>query len=136
MPSIFSRILAGQIPAQMIHRDCHWAVLLDIAPVSPGHLLLVPVQEAQLLHQLDADTLAGLGPLTARASAALRRASGCDAVSIILRDGAAAGQEVPHVHVHLIARRQGERRAHDFRGRRGSAAELDAWASRMRAAWA
>ncbi len=108
MPSIFSRILAGDIPGAFVHRDALWAVMLDINPVAPGHLLLVPIHEAALLPELPAATLAALGALLARADRCLRAATGCAAVSVLLRDGPEAGQEVPHVHLHLIPRAAGD----------------------------
>ena len=57
MASIFSRILAGQIPGEFAFRGEHWVGLLDLHPVSPGHLLLIPVQEAARWHELPSAAL-------------------------------------------------------------------------------
>lgn len=108
MPTLFTRIINGEIPGAFVFRDEHWVGFLDLFPVQPGHLLLVPRCEAALLEQLPAPVLATLGPVTARATACLTKALGCDAVSVLLRNGAAAGQEIPHVHVHCVPRRQGD----------------------------
>lgn len=115
MASIFSRIIAGQIPGAFAFRAEHWVGLLDLHPVCPGHLLLIPVHEAARWHELPAATLDSYGTVQARASRMLYRELGCAALSILLRDGPAAGQEVPHVHVHLIPRREGDA-PHAFAG--------------------
>lgn len=115
MSSLFSRIASGEVPASFIFRDDHWFGILDLFPVQPGHLLLIPVHEAGLVQDLPAETLAEMGPVIGRACTALRAGLGCDAVSVLVRDGAAAGQEVPHVHVHCIPRYHGDD-AHDFGG--------------------
>lgn len=140
MASIFTRIIAGEIPGAFVHHGPAWVGLLDRFPVAPGHLLLIPRRECPLLANLDADSLAALGPTVAAGTACLTKALGCDAVSVLVRDGAAAGQEVPHVHVHLIPRTQGDR-YHDFAG--GSYgtddaainAAMAAMAERLSAAW-
>lgn len=108
MASIFSRIIAGDMPGHVVFREERWVALLDLFPVEPGHLLLVPVHEAELLAGLPPDALADLGPVVARATACLRAALECHAVSVLVRDGEAAGQEIPHVHVHCIPRYAGD----------------------------
>ncbi len=137
MSSIFSRIIAGDIPGCFVFQDPLWVGLLDLYPVSPGHLLLIPRHEVPRLAQLDGDSLAALGPLLARGHRCLYQALGCDAVATILRDGPAAGQEIAHVHVHLVPRHNGDD-AHDFRsGSYGSDPEaaMTAMAERLRQAW-
>ena len=113
MTSIFSRIIAGDIPGCFVFQDPRWIGLLDLYPVSPGHLLVIPRQEAPRLAELDGPSLSAMGPTLARAHRCLYQTLGCDAVAMILRDGPAAGQEVPHVHFHLVPRRAGDN-PHDF----------------------
>ena len=108
MSTIFSQIVAGEIPAHFVFRAQRWVGFLDRFPISPGHLLLVPTTEVALVHQLPAETLADLGPLIKQGTACLYQALDCDAVSVLIRDGHAAGQEIAHVHVHLIPRRTGD----------------------------
>lgn len=117
MASIFTQIIDGAIPGAFIMKQERWVAFLDINPVSPGHILLVPRHEVALLSELDGATLAETGAWLARLDGALRGVTDCDAVSILLRDGPAAGQEVPHVHWHLIPRYQGDE-AHQFAGGR------------------
>jgi len=111
---IFCDILAGLAPANFIHRDDLCAAFMDIRPVNPGHVLVVPRAHAALLTELDEVTVGRMLQVAQRVDVALR-ASGikCEAVNLIISDGAAAGQEVPHVHLHIIPRFHGD--GHHFR---------------------
>ena len=107
MSSIFSRIIAGDIPGSFVAQEANWVALLDRFPAVPGHLLLIPRYEAPLLADLPTEVASDMGSLIGRGTTCLYQALNCDAVSVLVRDGAAAGQEVPHVHIHLIPRYQG-----------------------------
>lgn len=115
MASIFTRIITGDIPGAFIFQHERWVAFLDINPVNPGHALLVPRQEVALLGDLDGASLAESAAYLARIDRAIRAVTGCDALSILLRDGPAAGQEVPHLHWHLVPRHNGDR-PHHFAG--------------------
>lgn len=108
MPSLFSKIIAGQIPAQFVFQDAAFVAFLDIAPANPGHCLLVPRAEAQYLADLPAATLAALGPALTRLIAAVKTATGCPAVNVLINDGPEANQAVPHAHIHVIPRWSGD----------------------------
>ncbi len=110
MASLFSRIIAGDVPGEFIFKDALWASFLDIHPTSFGHALLVPRQEAPYLANLAPDVLAALGGYCARLSLAVKRATGATAVNLVLNDGPEAGQVVPHVHLHVIPRTAGDGR--------------------------
>jgi histidine triad (HIT) family protein len=135
MPSLFSRIIVGDIPAQFVFKDAQWVAFLDIKPTNPGHALLVPRVEAQHLAELPEDVLAGLGPYLARLTATVKRASGAPAVNVVVNDGPAAGQEVPHAHIHVIPRHDGDgRRPFSVHLQYGEG-ELAQWGEKLRAAW-
>lgn len=135
MPSIFSKIIAGQIPGQFVFRDELWVAILDIRPVAPGHALLIPLAEAQHLAELPAPTLAALGDRLARLTAAVRAATGAPAVNVVVNDGPAAGQEVPHAHVHVIPRFADDGKRLAWTATPYADGELAAWAAKVRAAW-
>ncbi|MDA3963655.1 MAG: HIT family protein [Planctomycetota bacterium] len=139
MASLFSKIHQGEIPASTVFTQERWFGILDLFPVSPGHLLIIPTHEAALIHELPDDTLAELGAVIARGTACLRQALNCDAVSVLLRDGTAAGQEIPHVHWHLVPRFDGDQAHHFGGGSYGSDTErqaaMDAMVTRLQAAW-
>jgi len=138
MASLFTQIIQGEIASSFVFKDERWVGILDISPVAPGHMLLIPVDEQPLLQDLPADTLQELGGYLAHATRTLRQAMGCDAVSVLLRDGAAAGQELAHVHVHCIPRWHGDD-PHAFVGEHGDGKQLrssfEEVHEKLRAAW-
>ena len=105
MPTtIFERILAGELPASFVFRDDTYAAFMDISPMRPGHVLVIPQQPVATLDQLDLDVRAGLWELARRIAAAQRQALGSKAQHLLVNDGKAASQTVPHVHIHVIPR--------------------------------
>ena len=133
---IFCRIVAGDAPASVVHRDERCVAFMDIRPVNPGHLLVVPTRHAAHLVDTDAETVAHLTRVAHRLAAAIR-ASGlrCEGVNLHLADGAAAGQDVFHVHLHVIPRWKGDGFGLRFAPGYGvrPRAELDAAADAVRA---
>jgi histidine triad (HIT) family protein len=106
---IFCRILAGDAPGSFVYRDEQCAAFMDVQPVNPGHLLVVPTRHAASLAELDAPTAGRLMEVAQRLVAALR-ASGlrCEGVNLLLADGKAAMQEVFHAHLHVFPRFVGD----------------------------
>lgn len=140
MSSVFSRIIAGSIPGVFVVRDPRWVAFLDIQPVCPGHVLLVPVQESPLLSGLSGSSLAEMGLYLERLNSCVRQVLNCPATTLILRDGAQAGQEVPHLHWHIIPRWD-RAQCHSFRPGRYAADEaahrqgLQDMGARLASAW-
>lgn len=108
MPSLFTRIIQGTIPAQIVFSDTHFIAFMDIAPANPGHCLLVPRHETQYLADLPPDVLAALGPALTRLIRAVKAASKAPAVNVLVNDGPEANQAIPHAHVHVIPRFAGD----------------------------
>lgn len=97
MPSLFTRIVDGEIPAQRVYEDSEHLAFLDIAPIQPGHTLVIPKQEVAQLFDLEPEAYAALWRVVRKVEAALRAATGCKRVVVMV-----VGYEVPHAHVHLI----------------------------------
>jgi len=97
MASIFSRIVAGEIPSYKIAEDDHYYAFLDINPVAPGHTLVIPKHEEDYIFDLSDDELAGLMVFAKRVAAAIKAAIPCVKVGVTV-----LGLEVPHAHVHLV----------------------------------
>lgn len=106
---VFCSVLSGKAPATFVYRDELCAAFMDIRPVTRGHVVVVPVTHAPTLGELDAEIAAHLMRV-AQAVATAQRKSGlrCEAVTLLLTDGAAAGQEVFHTHVHVFPRYRGD----------------------------
>jgi diadenosine tetraphosphate (Ap4A) HIT family hydrolase len=134
---IFCRIVAGEAAASFVHEDDAVVAFLDTVPVNAGHTLVVPRRHAVHLADMLPDEAAPMWE-TARRVAEGLRASGlrCDGVNFHLADGAAAGQEVMHVHLHVIPRWRndgaGMRRPAGY-GTRPPREELDVIAKAIRA---
>ena len=97
MPSIFTRIINGEIPSYTIAEDAYSYAFLDINPNAIGHTLCVPKQEVDKLFDLDEETYLYLMEFAKRIAGALQQAVPCKRVGM-----AVVGLEVPHAHVHLI----------------------------------
>ncbi len=97
MASIFSRIIAGEIPSYKIAEDENYYAFLDINPVAVGHTLVIPKREEDYIFDLNDEELAGLMVFAKRVAAAIKEAIPCVKVGV-----AVLGLEVPHAHVHLI----------------------------------
>ena len=95
--TIFSRIIAGEIPSYKCAEDERFYAYLDINPVAKGHTLVVPKQEVDYLFDLDDDTLAAMTLFAKRVAKAIRQAFPCRKVGM-----AVLGLEVNHAHIHLI----------------------------------
>lgn len=105
--SIFSKIIRGEVPSHKIYEDDHVIAILDIAPLSEGHALVIPKEPAETIDQLSDEFSAAVGKVLPRIVRALKKITGADAVNILQNNGADAGQAVPHVHFHVIPRFKG-----------------------------
>jgi len=97
MPSIFSKIIAGEIPCYKIAENEDYIAFLDVFPLKKGHTLVVPKKEVDYLFDLDTETYAGLMSFTKDVAAALQKAVPCNRIGVCV-----IGLEVPHAHIHLI----------------------------------
>jgi histidine triad (HIT) family protein len=106
--SVFTKIIRREIPAEIIYEDDDTLAFLDIAPVSPGHTLVVPKKPVQNIFDADDATLAAVMRTVRKIAPAVRDAVHADALNIHSNHGAAAGQIVFHLHMHLIPRFDGD----------------------------
>ncbi|NCT16694.1 MAG: HIT family protein [Flavobacteriaceae bacterium CG_4_8_14_3_um_filter_34_10] len=97
MPTIFTKIIQGEIPAYKIAEDSNFIAFLDINPNTKGHTLCVPKKEVNKLFDLDEGTYNGLMQFSRKVAIAIEKVVPCKRIGV-----AVIGLEVPHVHVHLI----------------------------------
>ena len=97
MATVFTRIIAGELPGTFVYRDEQCAVFLSINPLAPGHALVVPVAEVDHWVDLPEALAAHLFAVAHRIGKAQEAAFGCPRVGMII-----AGYEVPHTHIHLV----------------------------------
>lgn len=97
MKSIFSKIVAGDIPAHKVAETIDFLAFLDINPLSEGHLLVIPKTEVDYIFDLDSETYVGLMMFAQIVAIGLKKAIPCERVGMTV-----IGLEVPHAHIHLI----------------------------------
>jgi len=97
MPTIFSRIVSGEIPSYKIAEDDNYYAFLDISPLAIGHTLVVPKKEIDYLFDIDDALLAGMMVFAKKVARAVGKSIPCKKVGV-----AVLGLEVPHAHIHLI----------------------------------
>ncbi|MFI3248381.1 MAG: HIT family protein [Rikenellaceae bacterium] len=97
MATIFSRIIAGEIPCYKVGEDDKYFAFLDINPLKKGHTLVVPKVEVDYIFDLDDDTLSGMILFAKKLAKQIEQSVECERVAIVV-----LGLEVPHAHIHLI----------------------------------
>ncbi|MCB0548119.1 MAG: HIT family protein [Phaeodactylibacter sp.] len=135
MPSdcIFCRIIEGSLPSSIVYEDEIALAFMDIMPINPGHVLVVPKKHFRELSEMDEGTGAHLFCVAMRVERALR-ASGlqCDGTNLLQNNGPDAWQEVMHVHLHVIPRFRGDEVKVHFGQKEASRAHLDSWAGKIK----
>jgi len=101
---IFCQIIANEIPAEKIYEDENILAFLDIHPNNFGHTLVLPKKHCENLFDADEKTLENLITIVKKISLAVKNAIGADGINIGINNGEAAGQMVPHLHIHVIPR--------------------------------
>ena len=97
MSSIFSKIIAGEIPSYKVAEDDRFFAFLDINPLAKGHVLVVPKQEVDYIFDLDDTTLSSMILFAKRVAKAIEKVIPCKRVGLTV-----IGLEVPHAHIHLV----------------------------------
>nr|UVT38058.1 Protein hit [uncultured bacterium] len=143
MTCIFCEIAAGRAPASLVYEDERALVILDLFPVREGHALVMPKVHEQYVERLD-DELAAHLLMLARRLVRAQQAAGirADANNLVINNGKAANQHIPHVHLHVIPRLRGDTLSRAFVwstrllnvfGMQRRRARLDALAARIAA---
>ena len=97
MATIFSKIIAGEIPSYKVAEDDRFYAFLDINPLAKGHTLVVPKREVDYIFDLDDEEYAGLTAFAKKVAAAMKKVMPCKRIGV-----AVLGLEVPHTHIHLV----------------------------------
>lgn len=97
MPSVFTKIINGDIPCHKIAENENYIAFLDVFPLKKGHTLIVPKKEVDYLFDLDSNTYLGLMDFSKKIAIAIKLAFPCNRIGMTV-----IGLEVPHAHIHLI----------------------------------
>ena len=128
---IFCRIIAGAVPADKVYEDGDVVAFMDINPVAKGHTLVVPKAHSDPITETPDAVLAKVIAVVRKVARAHFQALKAEGVSVAQANGRAAGQEVPHLHFHVIPRVEGSGRQWTP-GKYDSPAEMNQYATRIR----
>jgi len=130
---VFCRIVAKEIPATVVHEDEHTLAFMDIGQVNPGHVLVALKKHAENIYALEDAQAAAVFRAAARVGRAIRGAFEPQGLSVYQANGAAAGQTVLHLHVHLVPRYEGDGMALTWPVKNPPREKLVEYAERIRA---
>ena len=102
--TLFTRIVDGEIPSYTVYEDETTYAFLDANPLAPGHTLVIPKEPYQHIQDLPEDVAADIGTTLTEVVPAVEAAVDADASTVAVNNGEASGQEVPHVHWHIVPR--------------------------------
>jgi histidine triad (HIT) family protein len=106
---VFCRILAGELDGSFVHRGQRVSAFLDINPITPGHVLIVPNDHVERFTGIDPVVAAEMMEMAQKVLRAITKTDlRCEGANIFLSDGEVAGQEVPHSHLHIAPRFRGD----------------------------
>lgn len=131
---IFCKIIAGQIPSERVYEDAGAVAFLDIAPLAPGHTLVVPRHHCVNLLDAPPEALAACLAAAPRVARAVLAATGGEGFNFVQFNGSCAGQVVMHLHFHIIPRRLGDGVTFRWQQGRYREGEMAALGERVRAA--
>lgn len=101
---IFCKIANGEIPSRTLYEDEYFRIILDLAPATRGHALVLPKEHAANLYELPEKTAAAAMVLAKKLAVSMRERLNCDGLNLVQNNGEAAGQTVSHFHLHVIPR--------------------------------
>jgi len=129
---IFCEIVAGKIPCAKVFEDDAALAFLDIGPLAAGHALLIPKAHYETVDQMPADVAAAVLRHLPALAAAVQAATGATGVNVLQNNGRSAHQAVPHVHVHIIPRREGDTWHFNWPAGKYGPGEMDDMVKRIR----
>ena len=97
MPSIFSKIISGEMPAYKVAEDENHLAFLDIFPLAKGHVLLIPKKETDYIFDIASDEYLELWKFAKKVAKGMRKVLACERIGVAI-----VGLEVPHAHIHLV----------------------------------
>ena len=130
---VFCKIVAGQIPATVVHEDAATLAFMDIGQVNPGHVLVAAKTHAENIYGLDDETAGAVFRTAARVARAVREAFSPEGLSVYQANGRPAGQTVFHFHLHLVPRHEGDGMALTWPVKNPPRERLEEYAGRIRA---
>ncbi|MFA5663552.1 HIT family protein [Castellaniella sp.] len=133
-PTVFTRILAGEIPAALVYRGERIFAFMDAGQLNPGHVLVAPCEAYPTLLDMDEDLAAELMRVSHRVARAVQEAFQPPGMMLLQANGVAGGQTVPHAHIHVLPRHEDDGVGLVWPRKNPDMAVLEAYAARIRMA--
>jgi histidine triad (HIT) family protein len=130
-PSVFTRIVNGEIPAAKVYEDEHTIAFMDAGQVNPGHVIVATKKQLETILDLDDELAAALFRTAARVARAVERAFKPEGITVLQANKPAGWQTVPHVHLHVLPRHRGDGVELVWPRKNPPLAELQALAARI-----
>lgn len=131
MATIFEMIINAEIPSTRLYEDDEVLVILDINPVEKGHSLVISKTAYPNFTDCPAGRLAHMMEIAQKVDLKLRSALGCDGTNILINNGPAAGQEIPHLHIHVIPRYKDDGQSFGFGKKKYDEGEIAQYGARL-----
>lgn len=132
MASLFTRIMNREIPASIIHEDRLCIVILDIAPVNKGHALVISREEYESIEECPLEVMTHLLDITTQIAQKMKKSLAVDGYNILINNRPASGQEIPHLHIHVIPRYHQDGKTPSFRKDVYAEGEIDQMAELLK----
>lgn len=129
---LFCKIISGDVPAASVHEDEHSLAFLDIHPINPGHILLIPKKHHENIYTLPDELLSLMAPVIKKLAIAAKHAVGADGINIGMNNDLAAGQVIFHAHIHIIPRFTGDGLVHWHGARNYTEGEMETVAKKIK----
>lgn len=104
MPTVFEMIINGEIPSTKLYEDADVVAILDIAPKAKGHSLVISKKVYETVADCPTETLSKMMEIVKRLDVRMREQLGADGTNVFINNSPASGQEVPHLHIHVVPR--------------------------------
>ena len=131
MATVFEMIINGEIPSTRLYEDDEVLVILDINPVEKGHSLVISKTAYPDFTDCPADRLGHMMEIAQKVDLKLRSTLGCDGTNILINNGPAAGQEIPHLHIHVIPRYKDDGQTFGFEKTKYADGEIAQYGARL-----
>jgi len=106
---IFCRIVRKQAPASFVYEDASVMAFLDIRPLNMGHTLVIPKEHYETIYEIPDELIGHIHTIVKRTAFGVKKATEADGITVIQQNGRAAGQEIFHLHVHVVPRYTGQK---------------------------
>lgn len=132
MGSIFTKIIQGEIPSVKLYEDQKCIVILDINPNHKGHSLVIPKEEYETVVECPKDVMQHLIVVAKKVATHTMKTLKCDGLNLVINNKPAAGQEIPHIHIHVIPRYSDDGYKHGYGHVKYEEGELEEYGKKLR----